>query len=59
MADDDESAGRRRKARRVSAVVIAGLVVSLFSGLALDVVWWQLAPKVPLVVQPGISFQEG
>lgn len=43
----------------MSAVVIAGLVVSLFSGLALGVVWWQLAPKVPLVVRPGVSFPEG
>ena len=37
----------------------AGLVVGLFSGLALGVVWWQLAPRVPLLVQPGVSFPHG
>lgn len=43
----------------MSAVVVAGFVVSLFSGLALGVLWWQLAPRVPLVVRPGVSYPEG
>jgi hypothetical protein len=46
------------KARRASAVIVAGLVVGLVSGLALGVVWWRLAPRVPLLVQPGGSFPQ-
>jgi len=46
-------------ARKASAVIIAGVVVGLVSGLALGVVWWRLAPRVPLVVQPGASFPQG
>jgi hypothetical protein len=45
-------------ARKASAVVVAGLVVGAVSGVALGVVWWQLAPRVPLIVQPGVSFPE-
>lgn len=44
--------------RKASAVVIAGLIVGAVSGAALGVVWWQLAPRVPLIVQPGVSFPE-
>jgi len=40
-------------------VIAAGLVVGLVSGLALGVVWWRLAPRVPVVVQPGASFPQG
>jgi hypothetical protein len=46
-------------ARKASAVIIAGLIVGLVSGLALGVVWWRLAPRVPLVVQPGGTFPQG
>ena len=46
-------------ARKASAVIVAGLVVGLISGLALGVVWWRLAPRVPLVVQPGVSYPQG
>lgn len=45
-------------ARKASAVVVAGLVVGLVSGAALGVLWWALAPRVPLVVRPGVSFPE-
>jgi hypothetical protein len=45
-------------ARRASAVIVAGLVVGLVSGIALGVVWWKLAPRVPLVVRPGVSYPE-
>ena len=45
-------------ARKASAVIVAGLVVGLVSGAALGVVWWALAPRVSLVVRPGISFPE-
>ncbi len=44
--------------RKASAVVLAGLIVGLVSGVALGVVWWALAPRVPLVVQPGVSFPQ-
>ena len=46
-------------ARQASAVVIAGLIVGLVSGLALGVVWWRLAPRVPVIVQPGDSYPQG
>lgn len=44
--------------RKASAVIVAGLVVGAISGAALGVVWWALAPRVPVVVRPGISFPE-
>jgi hypothetical protein len=46
-------------ARKASAVIVAGLIVGLVSGVALGVVWWRLAPRVPLVVRPGVSYPEG
>jgi hypothetical protein len=46
-------------ARKASAVIAAGLIVGLVSGLALGVVWWRLAPRVPVVVRPGDSFPQG
>ncbi len=55
----DEPPTTARIARRASAVIIAGLLVGLVSGLALGVVWWQLAPRVPLVVRQGDSFPQG
>jgi hypothetical protein len=45
-------------ARKASAVIVAGAIVGLVSGLALGVVWWQLAPRVPVVVQPGAAFPQ-
>ncbi len=45
--------------RKASAVILAGLVFGVVSGAALGVVWWALAPRVPLVVRPGVSFPEG
>ena len=45
--------------RRASAVIVAGLVVGLVSGAALGVLWWALAPRVSVVVRPGVSFPEG
>ena len=45
--------------RKASAVLLAGGVVGLVSGAALGVVWWALAPRVPVVVRPGVSFPEG
>jgi hypothetical protein len=45
--------------RKTSAVIVAGLIAGLVSGLALGVVWWRLAPRVPLVVQPGGTFPQG
>ena len=44
--------------RRASAVIVAGLIVGAISGAALGVVWWALAPRVPLIVRPGVSFPE-
>ena len=39
--------------RRTSAVILAGAITGVVSGLALGVIWWQLAPRVPLVVRSG------
>jgi hypothetical protein len=46
------------RARKASAVVVAGLIFGLVSGVALGVVWWRLAPRVPVVVQPGGVFPD-
>lgn len=54
-----EVAGKAHIARRASFVIMAGLIVGLVSGLALGVVWWRLAPRVPLVIQQGTSYPEG
>lgn len=45
------SAGERRPA----AVLLAGVIVGLIGGAALGVVWWRLAPRVEVVVQPDGS----
>ena len=42
--------------RRTSAVIVAGVVVGAVSGLALGVIWWRLAPRVPLVVRSGSTY---
>lgn len=47
------------RARRASAVIVAGLIVGAISGMALGVVWWRMAPRVPVVVQPGVSYPQG
>jgi hypothetical protein len=47
-----------KRRREASAVIIAGLIVGAVSGMALGVVWWQLAPRVPLIVRPGVSFPQ-
>ena len=39
--------------RRPAAVIAAGLVFGLLSGIALGVLWWKLAPRVQIVVEPG------
>jgi hypothetical protein len=44
--------------RKATAVIVAGLIVGAVSGIALGVVWWQLAPRVPLVIRQGVSFPE-
>lgn len=45
-------------ARRARAVIGAGMVVGTLAGAALGVLWWRLAPRVPLVVRPGDSFPQ-
>lgn len=45
--------------RRASAVILAGLLVGLVGGGALGVVWWALAPRVPIVVRPGGAVPQG
>jgi hypothetical protein len=36
--------------KRASAVIGAGIIMGGLAGAALGVVWWQLAPRVPVVV---------
>lgn len=45
--------------RKRSAVIAAGLIFGLIVGLAMGVLWWQLAPRVQLVVDSGefVEFQ--
>jgi hypothetical protein len=45
-------------ARKASAVILAGLISGIVSGIALGVVWWQLAPRVPLIIRSGTSFPQ-
>lgn len=45
--------------REYRASILAGLVIGVISGAALGVVWWRLAPRVPMVVRPNQSFPEG
>jgi hypothetical protein len=40
--------------RRVVAVLVAGVAIGVVGGLALGVVWWRLAPRVPLLVRPDL-----
>lgn len=35
------------------------MIVGLLAGAALGVLWWRLAPRVPLVVRPGDAFPQG
>jgi len=50
------SVSRERPER---TVVIAGAVVGVLSGAALGVLWWRLAPRVPIVIQPDGSRPQG
>ena len=47
------------RARKASAVLVAGLVFGLVVGLALGVIWWRLAPRVQVTVESGqfVDFQ--
>jgi hypothetical protein len=50
--------------KRASAVISAGIIMGGLAGAALGVVWWQLAPRVPIVVngddvRPDVFQPEG
>jgi hypothetical protein len=45
--------------RKASAVILAGLITGLLAGAGLGVMWAALAPRVPLVVGPGLSYPQG
>jgi hypothetical protein len=45
--------------RRASAVVSAGLVIGALAGAALGVLWWRLAPRVPVVVSDASARPDG
>jgi hypothetical protein len=42
--------------RRTTSVITAGLVMGAVAGVALGVMWWKLAPRVPVVVRPDVVF---
>lgn len=44
--------------REYRASILAGVIVGVISGAALGVVWWRLAPRVPVVVRPDQVFPE-
>jgi len=47
-------------ARRAWAVIVAGVLFGLVSGAALGVVWWRLAPRMPVLIRPGAGgYPEG
>ncbi len=45
--------------REYRASLIAGVVIGVIAGAALGVVWWRLAPRVPITVRPNQMFPEG
>jgi len=51
--------GRVRPERPERAVLVAGIIVGLLSGAALGVLWWRLAPRVPIVIRPDGSRPQG
>lgn len=56
----DPVGGRHRSTeRKVAAVVVAGLIAGLLSGAALGVLWWQLAPRVPVIIGPEGTSPDG
>ncbi len=45
--------------RKASAVIVAGAIVGLLAGAGLGVMWAALAPRVPVVIGPGVSYPQG
>lgn len=52
------------RARRTASVLTAGITLGVFGGAALGVLWWRLAPRVPVLISsedgatPGYQPQE-
>jgi hypothetical protein len=38
------------RARRTASVLTAGIILGIFGGAALGVLWWRLAPRVPVLI---------
>lgn len=51
--------GEHSRVRDSATALAAGLLVGVLAGGALGVLWWRLAPRVPLVVRPGDAFPQG
>lgn len=49
----------RRAERPERAVLLAGVIMGIVGGAALGVLWWRLAPRVPIVVQPDGTRPQG
>ena len=45
--------------RRIASVVSAGVVMGTGIGIALGVIWWRLAPRVPLEIRPDRVVPDG
>ena len=52
VTDDQRSAPQGSAERPERTVVVAGLLVGALSGVALGVLWWQLAPRASVVIRP-------
>jgi len=58
-ADADAAGSGVRSERPERAVLLAGAIVGLLGGAALGVLWWRLAPRMPIVIKPDGSRPQG
>ena len=59
MSSPGSSTRPRATERRVAAVITAGVVAGVLCGAALGVLWWRLAPRVPVIISPDGSTPNG
>lgn len=42
--------------KRTTSVITMGVIIGAIAGVALGVLWWRLAPRVPIVVRPDATY---